>query len=115
MVAAIVLIALGMKSTLAHVDRPLTWVTATALVGGAALYLLAHVAFKLRILRVLGVDRLVAAVLLVAFIPVAHRVDALVAVGTVAAVSWAALAVEGVRYAEARQAIRHAGHDHPQL
>ena len=42
MVAGIVLIALGMKKTLEHVDEPLeTVVTATALVGGAALYLLA--------------------------------------------------------------------------
>jgi len=41
MVAAIVLIALGMKSTLAHVGDPLGWEPAAALVGGAALYLLA--------------------------------------------------------------------------
>ncbi len=48
MVAAIVLVALGMKTTLAHVGDPLSWPTATALAGGAALYLLGHVAFKLR-------------------------------------------------------------------
>ena len=53
MVAAIVLVALGMKSTLAHVGDPLHWETATALVGGAALYLLGHVAFKLRSLGIL--------------------------------------------------------------
>ncbi|HEX4981246.1 MAG TPA: low temperature requirement protein A, partial [Ilumatobacteraceae bacterium] len=47
MVAAIVLVALGMKSTLAHVGDPLRWETASALVGGAALYLLALVAFKM--------------------------------------------------------------------
>ncbi len=61
MVAAIVLVALGMKVTLAHVGDPLNWEAATALVGGAALYLLAHVAFKLRSLGSFSVERLAAA------------------------------------------------------
>ena len=80
MVAAIVLVALGMKSTLAHVGRPAALGDATALVGGAALYLLAHVAFKLRGLGVLSVQRLVAALVLLALMPLAHEVDALVTV-----------------------------------
>ncbi len=112
MVAAIVLIALGMRNTLAAVGTPLSWPAATALVGGAALYLLAHVAFKLRTLASFGVQRLAASVALLAFVPVAHRVDPLVSIAVVAAVSWAMLGVEGVRYAEARRAIRHAGHRH---
>ena len=69
MVAAIVLVALGMKVTLAHVGDPLNWEAATALVGGAALYLLAHVAFKLRSLGSFSVERLAAALLLLAFAP----------------------------------------------
>ena len=48
MVAGIVLIALGLKKTLAHVGDPLTTETAVAMLGGAALYLLAHIAFRLR-------------------------------------------------------------------
>ena len=47
MVAGVVLIALGMKKTIAHVDEPLTPETAFALVGGLAIYLLAHIAFRL--------------------------------------------------------------------
>ena len=108
MVAAIVLVALGGKTTLAHVDDPLAWPAATALVGGTAVYLLAHVAFKVRTLGTFSVQRLVAALVLVAYLPVAHSVDAVVSVGAVAAVVWAMLAYEGVRYAESRRAVRGA-------
>ena len=111
MVAAIVLVALGMKSTLAHVGDPLDWETATALVGGAALYLLAHVAFKLRTLGMFSVQRLVAALVLLAFLPLAHQTDALVTVAVVGAVLWGMLAFEGVRYAEARRHVRVADHE----
>src|SRR5689334_8723918 len=44
MVAGIVLVALGIEQTLAHVGKHLHVVPAAALFGGAALYLLAHVA-----------------------------------------------------------------------
>jgi low temperature requirement protein LtrA len=48
MVAGIALIAVGLKRTLIAVDEPLKLVPALALLGGAAMYLLAHVAFRLR-------------------------------------------------------------------
>jgi low temperature requirement protein LtrA len=108
MVAAIVLVALGMKSTLAHVGDPLGWETATALVGGAALYLLGHVAFKLRSLGSFSVQRFVAALVLVAGVPLAHEVDALVSVAVVAVVLWSLIAFEAHHYAEARDLVRHA-------
>ena len=110
MVAAIVLVALGMKATLAHVGDPLEWETAAALVGGVALYLLAHVAFKLRVVGVLSRHRLVAAVLLLAFVPVAHRLEPLVTVGVVAALLWLAFALEAIHHGESRREIRHAEH-----
>ena len=110
MVAAVVLIALGAKSTLAHVGDPLEWETAASLVGGAALYLLAHVAFKLRTLGTVSTDRLVAAVMLLAFLPLAQRYAALVTIGVVATLLWATLAVESVRYADARHTVREAEH-----
>ncbi|MDQ3641996.1 MAG: low temperature requirement protein A, partial [Actinomycetota bacterium] len=110
MVAAIVLVALGTKSTLGHVGDPLAWETATALVGGAALYLLAHVAFKRRALGTFSGDRLVAAIVLLALVPLAHRVTALLTLAIVAVVLWATMAVEGVRHAEARRTIREAEH-----
>jgi low temperature requirement protein LtrA len=108
MVAAIVLVALGMKVTLAHVGDPLGWVTATALVGGAALYLFAHVALKLRSLGTLSTQRLVAGFVLVALIPIAHEVDALITVALVGAVMWGLIAFEAVHYAEFRDRVRHA-------
>jgi len=45
MVAGIVLFALGLKTTLDHVDEELHTVPAVALCGRVALYLLAHIAF----------------------------------------------------------------------
>jgi low temperature requirement protein LtrA len=108
MVAAVVLVALGMKVTLAHVGDPLEWETAVALVGGAALYLFAHVAFKYRSLGTFSVHRFVAALVLLAVIPIAHEVDALVTVALVGVVLWGLIAFEAVHYAEARDQVRHA-------
>ena len=44
MIAGIVLVALGVKKTTGHVDKPLDTVPAVALLGGIALYYAAHVA-----------------------------------------------------------------------
>jgi len=109
MVAAVVLVALGMKNTLAHVGDPLRWEAATALVGGAALYLLAQSAFKLRSIGVFSVQRFVAAVVLLVLVPLGHQVDAWVTVAVVSLVLWALIAFESVRYADARRSARHAG------
>ena len=108
MVAAIVLVALGMKSTLAHVGDPLSWPTATALAGGAALYLLGHVAFKLRSIGSFSVQRFIAALVLLAVIPLAHEVDALVTVAVVGVVLWCMITFEALHYAETRDLVRHA-------
>src|SRR5262245_27250436 len=48
MVAGIIMVAFGMEQTLAHVGDHLHTVPAFALYGGTALYLLAHVALRLR-------------------------------------------------------------------
>ncbi len=58
MVAGIVLLALGLKKTLGHVEDPLKLVPAVALLGGTALYLLAHVAFRWRNIHTFNVHRL---------------------------------------------------------
>jgi low temperature requirement protein LtrA len=106
MVAGIVLIALGMKKTLEHVDEPLETVTATALVGGAALYLLALVAFRLRNLQTWNGQRLVVAAVLLAGLPVAFEVDAIVTAAAVAVVLWCLIGFEVIRFAEARAQVR---------
>ena len=72
MVAGIVLAAFGLEETLAHVDKPLDVVPASALLGGTALYLLAHVALRLRTARTLNVERLAVALLLFALDRAGH-------------------------------------------
>jgi low temperature requirement protein LtrA len=110
LVASVVLVALGMKATLAHVDDALSWELASALAGGAALFLVGEVAFKWRTIRSFSVQRIVAGAVLVLGIPFAREVDALVTVGAVAAVLWLVLGYEVVRFAQVRDEIRHA-HD----
>ena len=107
MVAGIVLLALGAKKTLGAVDEPLKLVPAFGLLGGTALYLLAHVAFRLRNVHTLNKQRLACAIVLVAILPVAVELPALATLGIVAAVLVALIAYEAVRFAEARDRIRH--------
>jgi low temperature requirement protein LtrA len=106
-VAGIVLAALGIKKTLEHVDEPLKTVPTVALLGGIALYLLGHVAFRLRLHSGLGRGRLAAAAVSLALIPVAVTIDyALGALAIAAAVSAALVAYEVIRFAEPRAALR---------
>jgi low temperature requirement protein LtrA len=107
MVAGIVLFALGTKTTLAHVGDDLDAVPAVALCGGVALYLLALSAFKRRNIGSFNRPRLVAAGLLVALAPLATAMPALVALALVAVVAVGLIAYEMVRYADARDRIRH--------
>jgi low temperature requirement protein LtrA len=108
MVAGIVLIALGMKKTLAHVDEPLAPETAFALVGGVAVYLLAHVAFRFRNLHTINRQRLVMATVLLALVPFADGPDALVTLAVTTGLMCALIAYEAVRFAEGRDRVRHA-------
>jgi low temperature requirement protein LtrA len=107
MVAGIVLIALGMKKTLGHVEDPLKVVPATALLGGTALYLLAHVAFRYRHVRTLNTRRLGLAVVLVALIPLAVELTALAVLAVVVALLVALIVYETRSYGESRNRIRH--------
>ena len=108
MVAGIVLVALGLKKTIGDTGDPLKLVPAVALLGGAALYLLAHVAFRLRNIRTLQqAADCVTAVVFVALIPLATEISALVMVAIVAGISVALVGFEAVRYAEPRERIRH--------
>ena len=107
MVAGIALIAVGMKRTLLDVDDPLKLVPAAALLGGAAMYLLAHVAFRLRNLHTLSRRRLVCALVLLALLPAGAALPALMTLGVLAALLTALIAYEALRYAEARDRVRH--------
>jgi low temperature requirement protein LtrA len=108
MVAGIIFFAVGVKKTIAHVGDPLHTVPAVALCGGVALYLLAHVAFRLRNMHTWSVRRVVCAGILVALIPAAVSLPALVTLALVAAISAGLIAYEAIRYAEARERLRRA-------
>jgi low temperature requirement protein LtrA len=107
MVAGIVLLALGMKKTLAHVEDPLKLIPAIALLGGVALYLLAHVAFRMREIHTLNRQRLALAFVLLALIPLAVEVAALATVAAVAVLLSALIAYETHLYGERRNEVRH--------
>jgi low temperature requirement protein LtrA len=107
MVAGIVLLALGMKKTLGHVEDPLKLVPAVALLGGTAMYLVAHVAFRLRNVHTLSAQRLLCAVVLVALIPAAVELAALATLAIAAALLSALIVYETLRFAEARDRLRH--------
>ena len=107
MIAGIVLVAFGLKSTLAHVGGPLGAIPGFALLGGTALYLLAHVGFRLRVMGTVSIQRTIAGVALLALLPVGSRVPALAAATMTAAVAWAVVAYETWRYEELRRRVRH--------
>jgi low temperature requirement protein LtrA len=117
MVTGIVLFAVGLKKTLADYDAHLGTIPATALCGGLALYLLAHVLLRLRIaplvgttvgfLRRIGRGRPLAMLALLAFWPFADEVPALAALAFAAAVFVALITYEAIRYRVPRSQIRH--------
>ena len=107
MVAGIVLFALGMKTTLAHVGDELEAVPAVALCGGVALYLVALSALKRRNIGSFNYPRLVAAAALAGLAPLATAMPALLALGLVAGVACGLIAYETVRYADTRDRVRH--------
>jgi low temperature requirement protein LtrA len=107
MVAGIVLFALGLKTTLDHVDEELHTVPAVALCGGVALYLLAHIAFLYRTTGHLFRRRTIGAVVLLALVPAALMLPALAALALVGAVCSLVVAYEAIRYRRDRMVLRH--------
>ena len=111
MVIGIVLVALGLKKTLLDIGSPLQLIVSLALFGGLALYLLAHIVFRLRNTRTLNVQRLVAAIVLVLLIPAGVSLPALVSLGIVAGILVFLVGFETIRFREARHRIRFHEHD----
>jgi low temperature requirement protein LtrA len=108
MVAGIVLSALGLKTTLAHVGEELDVEIATAMLGGTTAYLLAHVATRFRNIHTVNNHRLVAAALALALIPVAVEVPALATLALLVVLLWGLVALEARRFAGSRQRAREA-------
>ncbi|MGH3110780.1 MAG: low temperature requirement protein A [Gaiellaceae bacterium] len=107
MVAGIVLFALGLEKTLEHVDEVLDTVPAVGLCGGAALYLLAHIAFLFRTTGRIFRRRTIGAVVLLALVPAALAIPALAALALVSAVCSLVVAWEVLRYRTDRVRVRH--------
>lgn len=108
LVAGIVLSALGVEDVLAHVEDTEGFgaLGATALFGGTALYLLGNTAFWRRVGGEWKMWRLGAATLLLVLIPVAVHIAPLAALALIVVVVAALVAVESLRYATSRTAIR---------
>ena len=107
MVAGIILTALGIHEVLAHHDEHLDAVHAFALVGGVAVYLLGHVALRLRGARSLNTRRLVIAVAALLLVPAATEPPALVVLALVNLPLWVLIALETRGYGESRYELRH--------
>jgi low temperature requirement protein LtrA len=115
MLVGVVVLALGLKKVLEYLGDtehhqladPLTGLGLYALYGGVVIYLLGHIAFKWRIAQTLSVDRLIAAVGLLALIPVAGLLPAVLALLLLTGVMVAVIAYETVHFAEHREQIRH--------
>jgi low temperature requirement protein LtrA len=107
MVAGIVLFALGLKTTVGDVGEPLDTVPAVGLCGGAALYLLGHIAFLFRTTGRVFRRRTVGAIVLLALVPAAVAIPALLALALVSAVCSLVVAYEVLRYRASRVQVRH--------
>jgi low temperature requirement protein LtrA len=102
LVAGIVIAAFGLHETLAHVDEPLEDVAAFALLGGVAVYLLGHVAVRLRGAHSWNWRRLVLAAVLLVLVPVAGELDSLATLAVVTALLAGLIAIETRTYGERR-------------
>jgi low temperature requirement protein LtrA len=111
MVAGIVLFALGLKTTLRHVGDELDLVPAVALCGGPALYLLAHVGFLYRSIRRIFRRRTIAAIILLALVPVATVIPSFAALALVSGICALVVAYEAIGRREFRVRLRDPGRE----
>src|SRR4051812_34704021 len=95
-VAGIILFAVGVKLAVHDVGAPLHDATRLALCGGVALYLVGHVAFRLRIAGSVGVEKLVAAAALMVLYVVGGDLAAWAPAGAVTLILCAMCAYESV-------------------
>ena len=108
LVAGIVISAFGLHETLAHVEDPLPALPAFALLGGVGIYLLGHVAVRLRGAGTLSRRRLFTALLMFALIPLAAKIPSLATLAIITVVLSALIVYETISYGEGRGRIRYA-------
>ena len=107
MVAGIVLVALGLKTTLGDVGASLGTVPAFALLGGVSVYILGLVGFRFRQIHTMNRRRLATGILLFALLPVATNVPALLTLAILTAVVSMVIAYDTRSYGEGRDRMRH--------
>jgi low temperature requirement protein LtrA len=107
MVAGIVLVAFGLKTSIAHHGEHLHAVPAFALLGGVAVYLLGLVAFRYRHVQTINRQRLGLAIVLLFLVPVATAVPAVISLAVVVVLIWTMIAYEHHGYDERRDQLRH--------
>jgi low temperature requirement protein LtrA len=107
LVAGIVIAAFGLHETLAHADEPLKIVPAFGLLGGVAIYLLGHVALRLRGVHTVNWRRLGLALLLFALLPLGQEIDSLALLAIVAALLCLLIVAETRSYGERRTRVRY--------
>jgi low temperature requirement protein LtrA len=106
LVAGIVLVAFGLKTSIAHFDTHLHAEAAFALLGGVACYLLGLVAFRYRHVQTLNRQRLVLAIVLLILVPVATAMPAVISLAVVDVLIWTMIAYEHRGYDERRDRLR---------
>ena len=107
MVAGIILMALGLKKVFEHLSDPLYGIGLYALYGGVSLYLLALVAFRLRGLKTVSVQRLVVATGLLVLIAAASHLPALGALLLLTVIMVGLVVYEVFVFAPVREQVRH--------
>jgi low temperature requirement protein LtrA len=107
LVAGIELAAFALHEILLGPGEHLHTVPAFALLGGVAIYLLGHVAIRLRSAGTLSVRRLVLALILFALLPVATAISGLVSLAIVVALLAALIGYETRTYGPRRVRVRH--------
>jgi low temperature requirement protein LtrA len=107
MVAGIILGALGLKKTFGDVGHQLGLVPVVALLGGTALYLLAHVAFRWRNVHRFSLQRALAAAACVLLVPAGLHMPAIGTLAALTAVLLVLIGYERIRFAELRGRLRN--------
>ena len=115
MIAGIILLSLGLKKVLGYVGGdeghswvdPLYGVPFIALYGGVALFLLAHVGFRMRTTGIFEWPRLAAVLVLLAAMPLVAQLASLVTLAVLTSLVAALVGFETLRYAEERRRLRN--------
>ena len=106
MVAGIVLVALGLKKTLGHVDDPLELVPAFALLGGWRSTCSPTSPSATATFTRSTASASLLAILLLALVPVAAELPALASLAIANALIWAMIVYETRKYGEGRHRVR---------